>query len=242
MSERIQFLKISKIILWVMWLFFSPALAACHQTEPQLTATITTASPSETSVSVFSTQEQWTPTLTPSATFTPGPSPTSTSLPPLISHRWAAEPIMVEAAIRSTNEEDLFGYTPVFILYGDGQLIKRVCQDGACRTLQTQLNQEKLCQLINAIDRTGFLQVEPQAYHLPEGSGDLFRLRVNIYAQNIAEIPNLEQWIKSPNWYADLAGCEDCYDPPIIDPAFINLYQLLINYPERELTGLNSDR
>ena len=149
---------------------------------------------------------------------------------------------MVEAAYVSNDPLDPFGYTPLFVLYGDGQLVKRVCEGGECRNLTAQLNQDAICQLINAIDRTGFMHVDPKAYRLPEGSGDLFRLSVNIDALNTAEIPNLDRWIESPEWYVEIAGCINCFDPPSIDPAFINLYHLLTRYPERDLSGLRSDR
>jgi hypothetical protein len=149
---------------------------------------------------------------------------------------------MVEAAHIHKDSLDPFGYTPIFILYGDGRLVKRVCQEGECRNLTTQLSQEALCQLTNAIDRTGFLNVDPTAFRLPEGSGDVVRLSVNIYGQNTAEIPDLDRWIENPEWYQEIAGCVRCFDPPIIDPAFINLYRLLTSYPKGDLIGLESDR
>lgn len=217
-------------------------LAACQAKITQESPIIISPTPSGTSALILPTLNQITPTATPTHTLTPGPSPTSTPLPPITAHQWLAEPIMIEAALVSADALDLFGYTPVFILYGDGMLVKRVCEQDECRNLTTQLDQDALCQLLNAIDRTGFLQVDPTAYRLPAESGTQFRLSVNIYSQNTAEIPDLERWINNPEWYAEIAGCDNCFDPPSIDPAFITLYQLLTSYPTAGLSGLNSDR
>jgi len=180
--------------------------------------------------------------LPPTVTRTPGPSPTSTTLPPLGSHTWVAKPIMIEAAQVGSNPQDPFQYAPFFVLYGDGLLITRVCQDGECRYQQGTLEQDVLCRLVNTIDRTGFLNVDSSTVRLPGGTGIEIRLAVHLFAENSFQISDLDRWIESPDWYAELMGCPHCFPPAEIDPAIIALYRILITYPTADTSGLVSER
>ncbi len=149
---------------------------------------------------------------------------------------------MIELSQISADPLSPVQFTPYFILYGDGLMIIRSCEAGECRFLQSYLEEGQLCQLINAIDRTGFLDVQPQAASVPEGSGNLVRLTVRIYQENRVEIPDLDRWVETPNWYEANMGCLNCFDPPLIDPGIIALYRLLTTYPSTDFAGMNADR
>jgi hypothetical protein len=178
----------------------------------------------------------------PTSTPTPGPSPTSTSLPDLAPRSWPGQPIMVEAALIDSDPLAPFSYTPLFVLYGDGWLIKRACQDGECRYLGSQLDPDTLCRLVNTIDRTGFLDADPTAFTLPGGTGTTIRLSTRLFVENQVQIPDLDRWIENPDWYGAFAGCLNCFPPPRIDPAFIDLFRLLTSYTDPSLAGFQAER
>jgi hypothetical protein len=149
---------------------------------------------------------------------------------------------MVEAAHINSDPLAPFSYTPLFVLYGDGWLVKRTCQDGECRYLGSQLDPNTLCQLVNTIDRTGFLSADPGAFSLPGGTGASIRLSVQLYAENHVQIPDLDRWIEDPNWYGAFTGCPKCFASPQIDPAFIDLYRLLTAYKDLPMAGFQAER
>lgn len=149
---------------------------------------------------------------------------------------------MVKAARIDADPFAPLSYTPFFVLYGDGLLVKRTCQNGECRYLQTQLDPQTLCRLVNTIDRTGFLDANPTAFDLPGGTGAAIHMVVRIYAENSVQIPDLDRWVEDPDWYGALMGCPSCFAPPKIDPAFIDLYRLLITYTDTDMTGLHTER
>lgn len=220
-------------------------LSACDGSVEMIDSTIPESATFQTLILPTSATVSATPTLLPTNTATPGPSPTSTPLPPLMENTWRAKPLMIEWASIANDPLDPFRYTPLLILYGDGTLVRRSCQnDGllACRYLQKQLDEVELCQWINAIDRTGFLDANPITVQVPGGTGTEIRLAVQVYAENGVQIPDLDRWVESPNWYGEITGCPGCFDPPVIDPAFIDLYYLLSTYPDEELSGLNTER
>ena len=220
-------------------------LPACDGPVEVINPTIPESAILTTLILPTSTTVPATPTLLPTNTATPGPSPTSTPLPPLEENTWRAKPMMVEWASIANDPLDPFRYTPFLILYGDGLIVKRSCQDDGrldCRYLQKQLDEVELCRWINAIDRTGFLDANPLAVQVPGGTGTEIRLAVQVYAENGVQIPDLDRWAESPNWYGEFTGCPACFEPPAIDPAFIGLYRLLSTYPDEELSGLNTER
>jgi hypothetical protein len=137
---------------------------------------------------------------------------------------------------------DAFSYTPFFVLYGDGLLAVRSCDDQGCRYLQTHLDQDGLCQLVNALVLTGFLSADSDAFIVPGSSGNEIRLRVNLFRENAIQIPDLDRWVEEPGWYQAFVGCTQCFNPPVIDPAFTALYQLVTNYSNPNFTGLKTDR
>lgn len=201
--------------------------------QPTITASVTLPPPSNTPLL---------PSSTPSLASTFGPSATSTPQPALEAHAWQAAPVMVEAAILAADPVEQFGYTPFFVLYGDGLLVVRSCDEGECRYLQTQLNQEQLCLLINTIDKIGFLKVDPQSAFVPLGTGTEIRLHVRVYEENFIQIEDLNRWVERPDWYPSFAGCQNCFDQPNVDPAIANLYRLLSTYSLPEPSGLQTDR
>lgn len=233
------------IIIWMRMAYFLLALmllSACDESAGMINPTISATTAPRTLILPTSTVVPATLTQVPTNTATPGPSPTSTPLPPLKANTWQAKPLMIEWASIANDPVDPFRYTPFLILYGDGMLVKRSCQEDECRYLQKQLEEAELCQWINAIDRTGFLYADPLAVQVPGGTGTETRLAVQVYAENGVQIPDLDRWAESPNWYGEFAGCPECFDPPAIDPAFINLYRLLSTYTLDDMSGLNTDR
>ena len=217
-------------------------LTGCQTTELILAPTDSpTPAPSGTTLpSPSLTLPAFTPM--PSSTPTPGPSPTSTSLPDLRPRSWQGQAIMVEAAHIDSDPLAPFSYTPLFVLYGDGWLVKRNCQDGECRYLGSQLDSNALCQLVNTIDRTGFLDADPAAFSLPGGTGASIRLSVRVNVENQVQIPDLDRWTEDPSWYGAFAGCPNCFPPPQIDPAFIDLYRLLTAYTDLPTAGFQAER
>lgn len=149
---------------------------------------------------------------------------------------------MVEAARIDQEGLTPFGYTPLLILYGDGLVVKRTCQEAECRYLQSQLDQSEVCRLVNAIDRSGFLHADPSAFVVPGGTGDVIRLAVDLHVENAAHIPDLDRWAEAPFWYDVISGCPGCFPPSRIDPAFIDLYRLLTTYTDVDMTGVIPDR
>jgi hypothetical protein len=177
------------------------------------------------------------------STITPGPSPTSTSLPPLKDHTWQAKAVMIEAAlIQSQGDSVPFPYTPIFILYGDGLIIRRQCQSDVCQFFQSQLDPINLCQLVYAVDRTGFLDAALTNYQTPGESLELTYLSVSFHKEKAVLLDGLRLWMETPNWYAAQQGCQNCFEPPRMDPAFQKLYQLITTYDHTPLQSYQSSR
>ncbi|MDY6846269.1 MAG: hypothetical protein SVP52_03945, partial [Chloroflexota bacterium] len=108
---------------------------------------------------------------------------------------------MIEAAKIKENPLDPFNYTPFFVLYGDSLVVKRSCDAGECRYLQTQLDQDALCQLVNSLALTGFLSASADAFSVPGRSDTNIALRVNLHQENAVQISDLDKWVESPGWY-----------------------------------------
>lgn len=237
-SDLLKYLRIWQVYFTIILL----VLAGCQTPASTPAPTdIPTSAPSQTTLP-FPSPTLPTFTPMPSSTPTPGPSPTSTFLPDLVPRSWQGQPIMVEVAHIDANPLAPFSYTPLFVLYGDGWLVKRTCQDGECRYMGSQLSSDTLCQLVNTIDRTGFLYADPGAFSLPGGTGASIRLSVRVNVENQVQIPDLDRWIEDPNWYGAFAGCPSCFPPPQIDPAFIDLYRLLTTYTDLPMAGFQAER
>jgi len=234
--------KPGESIIWTYYYLVLMLLTGCVGQVPSPTCTPQqpTVYPSQTIVLPSSTPML--PTPYPSNTPTFGPSPTSTLLPPLEDSTWISKPIMIEGAIINTDPESPFQYTPFFILYGDGKLIKRTCETGECRYLQAQLERESLCYVFNTVNRSGFLDADPLGFSVPTGTGTQIRLKAQVYKSNEVQIPDLDRWVQTTNWYDTYSGCQNCIDAPEIDPAYIDFYQLLTTYDETGMTGAAFDR
>ena len=158
-------------------------ISACNNSAPVQTPNVITTTATDDLPPTISTATEAIPTRLPSPTSTPGPSPTSTALSRLAPHTWSAKPIMVEVAHIEGTSTDPFNYLPLFVLYGDGLLLKRTCQANNCQYFQTRLEQTDLCRLVNSIDRTGFLHTDPLAFAVPGETGAAIRLVVNVYTE-----------------------------------------------------------
>ena len=228
------------ISLCLFWLSACISITPVHPTNPIQPTTTATVSHSQASPTPIITPI--TPSLTPTLTPSFGPSPTSSPQAALEAHAWKAVPVMIEAAILAADTVEPFGYTPFFVLYGDGLLVTRSCAETECTYLQSQLSQEELCLLVNTMDRTGFLHVNPQNSFVPPGTGTETRLNVQLYLDNFIQIQDLDRWIEKPNWYPAFIGCQNCFTPPKIDPAIINLFRLLKTFALPDPIGLQTDR
>jgi hypothetical protein len=234
-----NFIKRTSHILAITLSLAIPALVGCQGTPPAASPTATGIPTASQTPLAATTAVTATPTGT--ATATPGPSPTSTYLPPLAGRTWQAEPVLIEAARIEGDPLNPFQYTPLLVLYGDGRLVQRRCQDDGCQYRQTTLTEEALCQLVNAIDRTGFLSTAEDAYSLPGETGAVIRLAVHLDVEKVVDIPDLDRWISDPGWYLRETGCVTC-DPATINPAVIALYRLLTTYAGENWTGLETER
>ena len=231
----------SKIVTGIMLTLFG--ISACTPVITQTSITSTTQpTPTPSQTLLQPSLAPTTPTVTSSPRASFGPTSTSTPLPAFEAHTWQAAPVMIEAAMLVNDPGDPFPYTPFLILYGDGLLVIRACEEDECRYLQAQLSDKDICQLINTIDRTGFLNVDPQNSVVPPGTGTEIRMMVNVFQENVVQIPDLNRWVERPDWYPSFVGCQNCYDLPNLDPAINDLYRLLSTYSPPEPSGLQTDR
>ncbi len=242
-----------QVFSFTLILIILALLSGCQKMTPTLEVMSTatwTASPTTTAAGAAASADASAtphaalqPTTEFQITISPGPSPTSTSLPPLKDHTWQAKAIMIEAAhIQSQAEAVPFPYTPFFVLYGDGLIIQRQCQSGACQFYQSQLDTIHLCQLVNAVDRTGFLDAVPTNYLATGESIEQTFLSVSVYKEKAVRLDGFRLWLESPNAFAPQQGCQTCFEPPKMDPAFQNLYQLITSYELTPLQSYQSDR
>lgn len=181
------------------------------------------------------------PTAATNETPTPTPTDTATTLPDG-AQAWEAAPVMIEMARFCPGENSPYDYLPYLVLYGDGTLVKRACEDEACTLVTTQLDTAALCRLTNAVTLTGFLQTDPLAFDVPGGTGCQVRLSVRLDQTHTVEINDLNLWVESPNWLSEMMNCTTCTTPPVIDPAFEDLYRLLSTYADQPMVPFEADR
>jgi hypothetical protein len=133
-------------------------------------------------------------------------------------------------------------YQPLLILYGNGLLIKQICEDSDCHYGQVQLVQESLCRLVNAVHLTGFLDADPWAFSVPGSTGACILFNIQLDRMNTAKIDNFDSWMDNPDWYDEILPCTNCYEAPVFDPAFEALYRLLSTYEDEAFESFQADR
>jgi hypothetical protein len=177
------------------------------------------------------TQPTSTITVTPSITPRP-PTPTSPPVPPLSSHAWEPEKVLISFGHTGGDGGNDFDNPPTLTLLGNGMLYEyRYSQElDGLRLYEAQLTEQKVCQLINTIDQTGFLQYDENVVdrnQMGDGAPDTYIL---IHAWRDKEIwfPSLPFFIEG-----DLINYE-YYIPPIL-PALSSTYKLLKSYEPNNL-------
>jgi hypothetical protein len=208
-------------------------LSACQQPTLSPTPTLTPV-PSETvtpTLHPIPTQVP-SPTLIPSprASITPGPSPTSTVMPPLAAHTWQSEGVLIMAGTRDLDARTPFGTTIDFLLLADGQLIVRNCIKDVCTFQTAQLEPKQMCALLNTLDQAGFYDYDPASFVSPQPSTHKVFIQVSAWRSLSIEVDQLDQWLSDPNWLDKQLNCKDCVEHPIILPALSTTYYLLKYY------------
>jgi hypothetical protein len=172
------------------------------------------------------------PTKTPPPSATPTtPTPTSTSLPPLEAHRWSPQRLLVRYDVFGGDGPCCLHESPANLtILSDGTVVITATHDETFRTLTTRLPRQQLCSLLNTIDRTGFLDYDPQPYldqfsvSGPDG-GNTTAIEVNVWRTNKVALPDL--WLSilyRDEWLSD---CPECPPLPDVPPSLRDIYLLL---------------
>ncbi len=168
------------------------------------------------------------PTTIPTFTITP----TSTPQPELVEHKWEPMPVLVKY---DTENGGLCGWEcppfPIsFILYGDGTLVLsnfvQKGESGYQQLLYKKLSRNEVCRLLNTIDQTGFLDLNPESYfgrYITDAS--TWVVEVNAWRQNHEAFYALNELVDDLQFYSEFpVGLK-------VPPSVLNIYQLLNNYP-----------
>jgi hypothetical protein len=173
---------------------------------------------SPTSTSEATAADQATPTFTPEFVGPP--------IPPLTSHEWMPESILVKIEAVGTGDGCcIYSLPPFFILYADGTLIIRNDSDLIQKTV---LDRRSVCSVLNTIDQYGFLDYDPNTYGVsPIGYPSRTRILVNAWKTKDIILEDLFGFIYG---LFDLVeyGIEE--PEPVILPALRDTFTFLINY------------
>ena len=157
---------------------------------------------------------------TPAASTGTGARP-PTAPPP--SRTWTSGPVLIVFTTQSESSAP-FGVSriPDLILYADGQLIVR----DKGNILTSRLPHEEVCRLLNAIESTGFFDVEMEPYHMQvdaQGLGitSVTRIEVNAWRHRSVAADALRSLIDDPDVK--------------VPPALRETYRLLSNYRPPDL-------
>jgi hypothetical protein len=170
------------------------------------------------------------PSITPLPTLTS--TITNTPQPPLVAQEWKPAPILI------TYSQDWFGFCgdvcppdpPPFVLYGDGNLIIHGPFDpdnGDWHYLYKKLDRSEICQILNAIDQTGFFDFNPSTYVIG-GVADAANWRVEVHAWRNKDVKvyGLGEEIDYLNYNPNLIPSE------VVSPSSIrDAFTLLYNFP-----------
>lgn len=160
----------------------------------------------------------------PSPTFTPDVY--RTPVPPLTSHEWVPESVLVELeAVGSGDGCCIYSLPPWFILYADGTLIIRDDTDIA---KAEQLDSRGICALLNSIDQFGFFDYDPSSYGVsPMPFPSRERIMVSAWKKQDFILQDLFDFTFGLFEPFSKYGIEE---PPLILPALRDTYTFLRNY------------
>lgn len=176
------------------------------------------------------------PTLTPTLTLTPSLSPTITltptppTPPPLSMHEWLPEPLLL--VFDDTGSNGGYPPPPDILLYADGQLIVNYYGVGnKSGRWHTQLSRGEVCQVLNTIEQTGFLNFDPTSYNfVPLGGGPTTHIVVDAWRSTDYWFSHLVDLMGNPGFVDGyLQGCDFC-PIPYVSPAITETYLFLSNY------------
>jgi hypothetical protein len=178
-----------------------------------------------TSTSEAISADQSFPTFTPELVGTP--------IPPLTSHEWMPDSILVKIEAVGTGDGCcIYSLPPFLILYADGTLIIRNDSDLIQKTV---LDRRRVCSVLNTIDQYGFLDYDPTTYGVsPIGYPSRIRILVNAWKTKDIILEDLFGFIYD---LFDLAeyGIEE--PEPVILPALRDTFTFLINYQPEGLVS-----
>lgn len=213
-------------------------LVACVPTTPEKTSGLTF-TPSPTLIPSQSPVPSETPTLP--LTFAPTVTSTLTSTPqpPLVSHEWNPEIVLISVDERGGDGGWLIGDNGLrkFVLYYDGSLFltRSLMTDHGNRTqmLYKRLTREEICQHLNTLDQIGFLDYDPESYHFNEGRSLVTGAR-STYLEVYSWKTTIDRYYGLNVFLQEEIVDEYYHSPgyPEISPALRNAYYFLYHYPE----------
>lgn len=234
--------------LAVQIIFLLSILTACTSAGPLVT-TAPTFTPSRTSIP----SETPIPSDTPTFTLTIAPTftvtPTSTPQPPLTEYEWNPEIVLISMREEMGDGGMSLGDLgpPPFILYADGSLFlsQDIAVGNSYRTqiLTKKLGREEICQHLNTLDQTGYLDYNSSNYVFIGGEAD------SVGGPNIFIAVNA--WKSKSDNYYDLGYylrgdvIRKFYGQkgyPIISPALRDAYYFLDNYSANGFEVYKPDR
>jgi hypothetical protein len=172
-----------------------------------------------------------TPTITPSETFTPLPTFTAKPFPPLVSHDFKPNPILVTYKNVSEGFCDSVcpAYPVPFVLFGDGNLFifneAEINGHYEDRFLHKKLDRSETCRILNTIDQVGFFDFNPSSYKIPEVY-DASTWRIEIYAWRTKDVS-----LYALGDLLDIANSDPSLSDDIAPASALRTFNLLYNYP-----------
>lgn len=156
---------------------------------------------------------------------------TSTPQPPLVSHTWKLDNILLQIEVGNGDG----GYweidPPRLVFYSNGLLIRPTYEDGRNKMMGRYLSRAEMCALFNTLDQVGFLDYDHSVYMDPmDGLGSTW-ITVNIWKNQQIYGQVLDKWVyEGGDWWYKVCDIKGCLPPPVILPALANTYKLLEQY------------
>ena len=223
-------------------------LIGCVPTQPVMISAETLV-PSDTSLPPSTPQLTRTksPSRTPALSLTPSlsltASLTTTPVPPLITHKWHPETVLLKLESGGGDGCCLYTYPPSLVLYANGRIIvsRGFEENDEWRNqLITQTYaREETCSILNTIDQTGFLDYNARDYRPQngdyfsiDGAGDM-SITVNAWKSNSGTFFGLGSYLQL---YGNSPSMLDDPGSPVIPASLRDVYYFL-----EELSPANAE-